>query len=268
MSSSVSDLLAGPDRPVVYGSHGGMEPATMEWLVLERGRQARYFTANPWPRLQPYDEIGTYAAPAGEVWDRLIAAASSIAGEQTGAARSHNAGTEYLHLFVNDRPAKSSWVAQRTPAELEGVVASLRDLIERVREHPVRTLRASLRRTNAGVMLHLENRGSEPFRLHGFGPDGSGVHAEVTSADDERVDRGADDAPLRLAAMPRLDVTSPDEDITVAPGGSIDLELGSFGEAGRIECLVHIRFEQESLRGERYTEDGWIWPEALSLEGT
>jgi len=41
MSWTATDMLASAARPIVYGSQGAIEPATMEWHVVERSGSAQ-----------------------------------------------------------------------------------------------------------------------------------------------------------------------------------------------------------------------------------
>jgi hypothetical protein len=271
MSSSATDVLASVERPVVYGSQGGIEPATMEWLVIERSGRAVYSAANPWPRSAPYDEIGTWAADAAEsLGDVLAVARHTAAGDEPRGDRSFDAGLEYLDLFVDGRAWSGEWVAQRSPAEVADLVDRLRTVIDDLRAHPVSTLKASLLRAGDGVRLRLENRGSEPFRFRGFGKadDASCVHGRIAPAEGPAVDRNADDAPVRLAAEPCLNVPGPTGNITLNGGDAMSVDIDGLEGEGRVECLVHLRFETENVRGERYVEDGWIWPHALTIGGS
>lgn len=269
MSSSATDVLASAERPIVYGSHGGIEPATGEWLVLERSGRAVYSAANPWPRSSPYDEIGTYADTTAISLDDILAVARRVAaGEEIGGNGSVDAGLEYLDLFVDGLAWSGEWVAQRTPAPVVALVDRLRTAIDDLRAHPVSTLKASLLGAGGGVRLRLENRGSEPFRFRGFGAarDASSVHGRIEAEEPgAAVDRSADETPLQLAMEDRLDVAGASGDITLHGGDIVDLDVDGLGGSGRIDCLVHVRFERESLRSERYLADGWIWPQALTI---
>jgi hypothetical protein len=271
MSWLATDVLADPDRPVVYGSQGGTEPGTMEWLVLERSGRATYAAANPWPRSAPFDEIGTYAAAVDSLPDLLDLARVVAASEVTARTSSSDAGIDYLDMFIDGQVWSGEWVAQRAPDAVGELVDRLRATIDVVRAHPLRTLRAALVRGGYGARLRLENRGTEPFRFHGFGTgsDASSVHGRIApSRPGETVDRASSDDPLRLAHAPRFDVAGPAGAVALAGGDSIELPIERLDTGGRVECLVHVRFEHESVHGDRHVDDGWIWPHSLLLEAT
>ncbi len=148
---------------VRYGVGGGAPPASAELLTVEPSG-ATYLTGHPWPMQPPFDEIGTYAAPVGDDAGELAALLDGLRGrgaELRSAPGFADAGLESLTVAWQDEELDLVWSPPRRPAPLEPVVVALRELITRLREHPVSVLRA----TRAHTGLQLENRGTEAIAL-------------------------------------------------------------------------------------------------------
>lgn len=159
-----------------YGAAGGAPPATMESLrVLEDGT-ARAIVGSPWPDGAPLDEAGVYETTLAPgdlealralAQDQDLRAAAGEHGPIRGdsGARSISVGEELTirwGAFADPPPA------------VKAAEARLRELLARVREHPVAVLR--LRDGE------LSNPGSEPvtYRVElrtGDGDNLSAYHA-------------------------------------------------------------------------------------------
>lgn len=263
MSSSTTDMLATAARPLVYGSQGGISPATMEQLTIERGGAVRYFAACPWPRSRPYDEVGRYRGQM-EAAVRAILHAARPSGRGPARHASGDAGLEYVDVFAADGGWSAEWRAQDVPDGLEDLIARLRAAIDEVRAHPICVARASLHGRDGVVVLRLENRGGEPFPYEAFGPDAeaSAVHV-LPRAEGGSKPRSADDAPVRLAAAERIGIVAPGG--SIEPGDTVEIPLDLPARGNGLECLVRLRFRTANLAGENYVEDGWIWPHALTI---
>lgn len=144
-----------------YGAAGGTPPATMESLRVLADGTARAIVGSPWPDGRPLDEAGLYeTALAPADLDVVTALASddalrSAAGEHgpirgDSGARSISLGED---LTIRWGPF----------ADLPGAVTEaeqrLREILARVREHPVAVLRL-----RAGEEIELSNPGSRPIR--------------------------------------------------------------------------------------------------------
>jgi len=146
----VSALLA------AYGAAGGAPPATMESLrVLEDGT-ARAIVGSPWPHGTPLDEAGVYETTLPP--DDLEALRALAADEALRAAAGEHGpirGDSGARSISLGEDLRIRWGAfADPPAAATAAEARLREVLARVREHPVAVLR--LRDGE------LSNPGSEP----------------------------------------------------------------------------------------------------------
>lgn len=126
-----------------YGAAGGTPPATMESLrVLEDGT-ARAIVGSPWPDGTPRDEAGVYETTLAP--DDLDAVRALANDEQLRAAAGEHgpirgdSGARSISLG-EDLTIRWGAFADPPPA-VQAAEAQLRDVLARVREHPVAVLR-------------------------------------------------------------------------------------------------------------------------------
>jgi hypothetical protein len=166
---------------IAFGAAGGAPPATMESLrVLEDGT-ARAIVGSPWPDGRPLDEAGLYQTLLS---DADLAALRDLAGDESLRAT----GGEYGPIRADSGASSLSlgeditirWGAfAELPAPVPAAVATLREVLARVREHPVAVLRL-----RAGDPIELSNPGTQPVRYGvqlraGDGDNLSAYHAAV-----------------------------------------------------------------------------------------
>jgi hypothetical protein len=144
-----------------FGAAGGRPPATMESLrVLADGR-ARALVGSAWPEGRRQDEAGLYEttlAPDDLGVLRALVADDALrsAGGEYGPIRA-DSGARSIGLGED---LTIRWGAfAEPPAPVLAAAARLRELLERVREHPVAVLRL-----RAGDPIELSNPGSRPVR--------------------------------------------------------------------------------------------------------
>jgi hypothetical protein len=172
----VTDLL------IAYGAAGGAPPATLESLrVLEDGR-ARAIVGSPWPDGTPLDEAGVYETTLAA--DDLAALAALVQDHELRAAAGEHgpiradSGVRSIGLGAE---ATIRWGAfAAPPAAVRAAEARLRDVLARVRAHPVAALRL---RDGA-----LANPGSEPvsYRVELRAGDGdtlAAYHAAIPAGE-------------------------------------------------------------------------------------
>jgi len=144
-----------------FGVAGGRPPATMESLrVLADGR-ARAIVGSAWPDGARQDEAGLYETTLAP--DDVNVLRALVADD---ALRS--AGGEYGPIRA-DSGARSIGIGEdltirwgafaEPPAPVIAAAERLRDVLARVREHPVAVLRL-----RAGDPIELSNPGSRPVR--------------------------------------------------------------------------------------------------------
>lgn len=141
-----------------FGAAGGAPPATMESLrVLADGR-ARALVGSAWPDGTPLDEAGLYEttlAPEDLEAVRALAADDALraAGGEYGPIRA-DSGVRSISLGED---LTIRWgVFAEPPAPVPAATRRLRELLARVREHPVAVLRL-----RPG---ELSNPGTRPVR--------------------------------------------------------------------------------------------------------
>jgi hypothetical protein len=236
----------------------------MELLTVDRDRIARYMTANPWPVQPPFDEIGWYhASLQNGDWEELRLLVAELPDQSVGGgAHSSDIRSESLEVDLGPKPRGWEWLAPAPPEELAPVVETLRRLIRRVRDHPVRALRASIEAPYGRLLL--ENRGEAPFHFYGFGGEAKGARAEIRVRPRERagpeVGPGlpvglATDDPLLVSNIEGMD-PSPDGMLELPPKASVSLSLPRTG--GELLCLLRVCFPTTSLSGEPFVQEGWI----------
>jgi hypothetical protein len=144
-----------------FGVAGGAPPATLESLrVLADGR-ARAIVGSAWPEGTRQDEAGLYEttlSPGDLDLLRALVADEALrsAGGEYGPIRA-DSGARSIGLGED---LTIRWGAfAEPPAPVIAAAARLRDLLVRVREHPVAVLRL-----RAGDPLELSNPGSQAVR--------------------------------------------------------------------------------------------------------
>ena len=183
---------------VAYGAAGGAPPATMESLRVLADGTARAIVGSPWPDGTPLDEAGVYEttlAPGDLEALRTLADDEPLraaAGEHGPIRGDSGARTISLGEDLTIR-----WGAfADPPSAVTAAEARLRDVLARVREHPVAVLRlrdGAL--SNPGtqpVSYRVELRtgdGDSLAAFHAATPTGPS-HGELGPGETVRIDPG------------------------------------------------------------------------------
>ena len=159
-----------------FAAAGGMPPATLESLRVLADGQARAIIGSAWPAGSPQDEAGLYATQLGEEQLRqlrTLAADRTLRGLDPLHGPIHSdSGRSSLSLADDDgETVEIAWGAfAKPPDPLPGAVATLRQILATVREHPVAVLRLAVElEGEAGpdgvrLALTLSNPGREDVR--------------------------------------------------------------------------------------------------------
>lgn len=277
-------MLASAEVAFLYGYSGGSPPPSLEVLTIGLDRQAQYFTANPWPKQPPFDEIGWYKQPLEEAeWAAQESAlrAASRAPLPRGAGLA-DAGTEYWMALLDGQELEAEWHPANVPQETRPLVALARKLITRLRAAPDSTLQARLERASLGdtsdLVLWLHNRGQRPFRFFGSAEAEAPYQPEIRLRLRRLESAPSAVTPLNLIAMEPLRLAAPpgfpmtDGLVQLGAGASCAIELpqtwraeAAEAEPGPmvVEGLVRVCFPRVSLAQEEYVEEGWMLPQIL-----
>jgi len=280
-------MLVSEKMPFLYGYSGGAPPSSLEEFTIRPDRNAHYFTANPWPKQPPFDEIGYYEQRLSEEESAVLRRhlQTALAKRNTFSLSSHSAdaGFEYCQAWLEGEALEAQWHPFMIPTEIQPVVEVVRGLIAQLRSHPAGSLRASLEliAPSKNLRLELQNRGSRAFTFFDFQNHAQGAEAEIrlrVTRRDEAPDVNSS-LPIKLAgqspiALPQAwTIPSTSEGrITLNPNEHIFLELSREAWAKpyaaldrplAIDCLLRVCFSHRSLRDELYIQQGWLMPQRL-----
>jgi hypothetical protein len=266
-------MLVPEDVSFVYGYGGGMPPKTLEIFSIRVDRQIRYFTANPWPRQPPYDEIGFYNGQIpNEVFDEVqMLADRSLASTFTNRGTIYaDSGVEYIDATINNQKYSVSWNPSFIPKSLEPLVSTIRNLIKNLRDCPSSVLQIDVKltmpqRDNIGITFR--NRGSAPFRMYG-----RELEIRLHLTDKKLFSKGDDPItllryePVKLPENIMMDICK-DDMVEVRPRGDIVFQVPnpfwaeyrkSLGKSFDLYCLARVCFSNLSIRNEHYIQEGWL----------
>jgi hypothetical protein len=269
-----------------YFYAGGRPPASLEVLLVDRDKVARYVAGHPWPKQPPYDEVGIYQRKLGDQeWCSLedaIVAAHPEGARIGDAPRTMDAGLESLFAPTDEGLWRATWNPSEPPTVLARLMRMVRSMISELRAHPLCTLQISLEYmpSNSQIYLRLFNKGKAPFEFTGFGKTSKGNgEIRVQFVADEERGQSPHQSPIQLLRLSPISVDQLDGvavgEMLIEPGQTVLLALKESGSilrqlrrGGVFHALIHIFWKAPGFPIESELEEGWLMPEPLEVKST